>query len=342
MHSQSIIVATFMAMAAGVLASPLSVNGDLKVMSRGVHDLGDSAHCLKCEFIDTDPDCSDCPGYPWNHNPDHDKRDSACEFTITAYTASAGLQQVQQLGDGQNRIGQTNIPLGYYHLVNGGLIDSHNRGCILTPPTTQWQCDEGATPTYGFDLTCNGTLTYEGDSTFYSCPTGDHDGWNLYSKTLIGQEKCVPVWLRADSCFTGCATSTPTKASPVATTSSKASPKSTSWKTASTTCTSSKHPTSSSRTSTSTAPVWKPVTMTSTSCSTATITPSTSSKCTTSSKTSSCTKSTPTTSSCTTSSKKWSSSCTTSAPAEVTKTVFDAGADATADANASATWTWDW
>ncbi|KAK4555135.1 hypothetical protein LTR86_007901 [Recurvomyces mirabilis] len=342
MHSQSIIVATSLAMAAGGLASPFSVHGGFKAMSHGLRDIGDSLHCLKCH-VDTDADCADCPGFPWGNSIDYNKRDSACEFTITAYTASAGLQQVQQLGDGQNRIGQTNIPLGYYHLVNGGLIDSHNRGCILTPPTTQWQCDEGATPTYGFDLTCNGTLTYEGDSTFYSCPTGDHDGWNLYSKTLIGQEKCVPVWLKADSCFTGCATSTPTKASPIATTSSKTSWKPTSPKTTSTTCTSSKLSTSSSSCPpTSTAPVWKPVTMTSTSCSTATITPSTSSKCTTSSKTSSCTSSTPATSSCTTSSKKWSSSCTTSAPAEITKIVFDAGADATADANASASWTWDW
>jgi hypothetical protein len=31
---------------------------------------------------------------------------------------------------------------------------------ILTPPTTQWQCDEGAQPTQGFELSCNGTISY--------------------------------------------------------------------------------------------------------------------------------------------------------------------------------------
>lgn len=42
-----------------------------------------------------------------------------------------------QLSDGQNRIGG-NLPAACYCLSNGGFTDSAGRGCILTPPTTQF------------------------------------------------------------------------------------------------------------------------------------------------------------------------------------------------------------
>ena len=80
------------------------------------------------------------------------------------------------------------------------MSDSFGRGCILTLPTGQWQCDSGAAPTLGFDVSCNGTLTHDGDTTFWSCPTGDHDGWNIYSKKLVGEPRCTPIWLRSDGC----------------------------------------------------------------------------------------------------------------------------------------------
>jgi hypothetical protein len=79
-----------------------------------------------------------------------------------------------------------------------GVDDSENRGCILTPPTTQWQCDAGANPTQGFSLTSNGTLEYNNSTTFFACPTGDNGGWNIYSTPLMGQV-CSPIWLHADN-----------------------------------------------------------------------------------------------------------------------------------------------
>ena len=70
--------------------------------------------------------------------------DQANTFTLQAYGKASG--PIGQLFDGQNRIGGK-LPLGYYTIKygpKGGVInDKNGRGCILTPPTTQFQCDEG-------------------------------------------------------------------------------------------------------------------------------------------------------------------------------------------------------
>ena len=94
-------------------------------------------------------------------------------------------------------------------LTSTGLTDSHGRGCILTPPTTQWQCDAGATPTPGFSIGPDGSLTYNGGTQYFTCPTEDHGGWNLYSNTLAGEPKCEPVHLIADSCVASTPPATP-------------------------------------------------------------------------------------------------------------------------------------
>jgi hypothetical protein len=53
---------------------------------------------------------------------------------------------IGQLYDGQNRVGG-GLPLGHYTikygLKGGVIVDKNGRGCILTPPTTQFQCDQG-------------------------------------------------------------------------------------------------------------------------------------------------------------------------------------------------------
>lgn len=43
-----------------------------------------------------------------------------------------------------------------------GFVDGQGRGCIFTPPTTQYQCDTGANATTGFSISCNGTISYHG------------------------------------------------------------------------------------------------------------------------------------------------------------------------------------
>lgn len=85
-----------------------------------------------------------------------------------------------------------------------GLTDQKGRGCILTSPTTQWQCDAGASPMGGFAVGCDGTLTYKGNSKFVACPTGDHGGYNIYGTAPQGQGGCVDITLNGDSCHAGC------------------------------------------------------------------------------------------------------------------------------------------
>jgi len=107
-----------------------------------------------------------------------------------------------QLGDGQNRVGGGH-PTGCYCLSNGGFTDSNGRGCILTPPTTQFQCDVGASPTTGFAVGSSGSVTYNGSSKFYACPATDSE-YNVYTTPVAGQDKCVEITLSsAGSCGAG-------------------------------------------------------------------------------------------------------------------------------------------
>ncbi|KAG9658116.1 hypothetical protein KCU64_g4736, partial [Aureobasidium melanogenum] len=122
-------------------------------------------------------------------------RDQCC-FSLTAAGGKTGA--VGQLSDGQNRIGQTSgLATGSatYCINNGGLTDENGRGCILTPPTTQFQCDVGASPTTGFAVNSNGDLTYNGNTQFYACATGDNGGYNIYTTTTSAQTGCVAITL---------------------------------------------------------------------------------------------------------------------------------------------------
>ncbi|KAH7398809.1 ubiquitin 3 binding protein But2 C-terminal domain-containing protein [Phaeosphaeria sp. MPI-PUGE-AT-0046c] len=118
--------------------------------------------------------------------------------------ASGGASGILgQYTDGQNRIGG-GYPTGCYCLSNGGFTDSNGRGCILTGPTTQWQCDAGATPTTGFAIGSKGGVTYNGNGKFYACPYNDQGGYNVYTQPAPGQAKCVEISLSsAGSCGKG-------------------------------------------------------------------------------------------------------------------------------------------
>lgn len=114
-----------------------------------------------------------------------------------------------QYTDGQNRIGG-GYPPACYCLSNGGFTDSSGRGCILTNPTTQWQCDSGASPTTGFAIGSNGGVTYNGSGTFYACPYNDQGGYNIYSQPAPNQSKCVQITLSsAGSCGQSAQSSAP-------------------------------------------------------------------------------------------------------------------------------------
>ncbi len=127
----------------------------------------------------------------------------ACSFSLTASGGTSGV--IAQLPDGQNRIGSTGLPAASYCLgSNGGITDGQGRGCILTEPTTQFQCDSGANPTPGFSIGCDGTVYYDGSSQFYACQTGSN-GENIYTSITGSETGCVSITLHASGCYTPCA-----------------------------------------------------------------------------------------------------------------------------------------
>lgn len=146
-----------------------------------------------------------------------------------------------QLSDGQNRIGQGLAAAQYCIGSLGGttalsraapilqsdsctgLTDQSGRGCILTPPTTQFQCDTGATPSPDFSVACDGVLAHNGTTGFSACPTGDRGGYNIYTSAPSGQQGCVDITLTSDGCQSGCPATTSSSA-PAATASAKSCP----------------------------------------------------------------------------------------------------------------------
>ncbi|KAI9732697.1 MAG: hypothetical protein M1818_007431 [Claussenomyces sp. TS43310] len=139
------------------------------------------------------------------------QRAAPCCFGLSASGAVTGT--VGQLSDGQNRVGGGLSPASYcINTDNGGITDASGRGCILTPPTTQFQCDSGASPTTGFSVGCDGTVSYGGSTTFYECQTGDNGEVNIYTQPKGTQ--CAKITLTADSCHTGCPTPTPAPSTP--------------------------------------------------------------------------------------------------------------------------------
>lgn len=75
-------------------------------------------------------------GYGGGHGSDK------CCFEIEASGGKSGL--LGQIYDGQNRIGEQGLPPATYCLNNGALTDASGRGCVITGPTDQFQCDAGA------------------------------------------------------------------------------------------------------------------------------------------------------------------------------------------------------
>ena len=50
-------------------------------------------------------------------------------------------------------------------------------------------------PTTGFAVNSNGDLTYNGNTQFYACATGDNGGYNIYTSVTSAQTGCVKIGL---------------------------------------------------------------------------------------------------------------------------------------------------
>ncbi|KOC16058.1 hypothetical protein AFLA70_18g005552 [Aspergillus flavus AF70] len=126
-------------------------------------------------------------------------RTTNCCFHLTASGGASGT--VGQLSDGQNRIGDHSLSTAQFCISpDGSITDGSGRGCILTPPTTQFQCDQGATPESGFSISPSGLLEFQGSSEFLACDTGQNGGRNIHVTPSKDLGQCVIVELKADSC----------------------------------------------------------------------------------------------------------------------------------------------
>lgn len=89
-----------------------------------------------------------------------------------------------------------------------GLKDQNGFGCIIAGRERQFQCDHGKAPFTGWNVGCDGIVTFQGSATFWSCATGDHGGYNIYTDQLPG-DYCTMVTLIADAqCHASCKTPT--------------------------------------------------------------------------------------------------------------------------------------
>lgn len=108
---------------------------------------------------------------------------------------------VGEISSGQVRAGD-GVGSTSFVFKDGGFWGNDGKGCWWTPPTHTLQCDEGQAPDTGFTINCDGTLCYNGQTTFYECETDQKDQYNLY--LAPNGVNCKEVWIMADSCHEQC------------------------------------------------------------------------------------------------------------------------------------------
>ncbi|OCK73791.1 hypothetical protein K432DRAFT_447644, partial [Lepidopterella palustris CBS 459.81] len=116
-----------------------------------------------------------------------------CCFKLEAHGYAHG--HIGQLSDGQCRIGG-----GHDHSTfcinkhSGTIKDSTGRECIVTE-VGQFQCDSGSHGSPGFSFGGDNSVSYDGQNEFWACPVNDDGEWNVYTKPIAKQSKCVKITL---------------------------------------------------------------------------------------------------------------------------------------------------
>ncbi|TIA36457.1 hypothetical protein D6C78_05415 [Aureobasidium pullulans] len=144
-------------------------------------------------------------------------RQSSCCFGINVSGDGVEGGSLGQISDGQNRFGPGQSGASYC-INNGQIIDKKGRGCVITGPTDQFQCDQGASPTEGFSITSSGQVEFNGDDQFYACPSDDNGNYNIYTKPVENMPKCVKVSLSSADGTCAAPSSAPASSAPPATT----------------------------------------------------------------------------------------------------------------------------
>ncbi|KAK6223921.1 hypothetical protein LQW54_000065 [Pestalotiopsis sp. IQ-011] len=124
-------------------------------------------------------------------------RQAGCSFT--AHTEGNVTYPLSQHPSGQSRAGSTMTP-SVFTMNDTGLTDAQGRGCWWTPPTTVLQCDVGQIPETGFEIACDGQISFNGQTTFYECDTADGDQVNVYKLPGQAAANCGEITLWAEDC----------------------------------------------------------------------------------------------------------------------------------------------
>lgn len=92
---------------------------------------------------------------------------SKCCFgiSVSGGVANGGLGQFT---DGQNRVGPGYGGAEYcYYAADQSIVDASGRGCVISGPTSQYQCDAGvtaATAASGITIAANSSIEHNGNA----------------------------------------------------------------------------------------------------------------------------------------------------------------------------------
>ncbi|KAG6325154.1 hypothetical protein E4U22_004336 [Claviceps purpurea] len=129
-------------------------------------------------------------------------RHAGCDFKIRGSGSQQG--SLGQVSGGQIRLG--NLEQVTFRIENGKLRDSEGHGCRWTPPAGTLQCGKDQIPESGFEIGCDGLVSFHGQSNFYhfyQCATDNRNQWNIYQKPGAGTN-CGQITLVADGCHADC------------------------------------------------------------------------------------------------------------------------------------------
>ncbi|KAK8075477.1 hypothetical protein PG997_010140 [Apiospora hydei] len=134
-------------------------------------------------------------------NPINSRSNAGCSFhlTINAGGSPPATYSVGQIGDGLCRA-RGDLEASTFTWFGDAFVDQQGRGCWWTPPTSVLQCDPSQQLSHGFEIGCDGNVTFSGQSTFFACKTDDSA--NIYLEPNGAQ--CQPVTLASDGCQSTC------------------------------------------------------------------------------------------------------------------------------------------
>ncbi|EHK40052.1 hypothetical protein TRIATDRAFT_42133 [Trichoderma atroviride IMI 206040] len=127
-------------------------------------------------------------------------RTSGCQLHFTASGAISG--PVGEISSGQVRAG-SGVSSTSFTLQGSQLFDDKGRGCWWTPPAHVLQCDKNQNPDNGFKVGCDGSVSFNGQTEFWECQTGESGQYNVYLNGGQGVN-CHQITLKADNCHSGC------------------------------------------------------------------------------------------------------------------------------------------